>query len=205
MRHECALFCLVLSIAAVGCSSQSFGVGSVATSDGGDSSDAGLASIDPIALNNSWTYAVTVAGTYPSCTTGTSTSAVTQHGTTGGRDAYLVTSFCPGVGSFWFSAVGDLVSEYIDASWVTALATPVQEGSTWTNGTESFIWHSAGTVNINNQTFTDCYEVDDATTGGGAAYYAVTFCRGVGPVKWHLRDASGSNGYDAVLTQKTIN
>jgi len=204
MRHEPALFCLVLSIVAVGCSSQNFNVGSVAAPDAGDSSDAGPAPLDPIALNNSWTYSVTVAGTYPSCTDGTFASTVTQHAPTDGRDAFLVTSFCPGVGDFWFSSVGDEVSEDISHQWVVALDTPIEDGHTWSNGTEMFIWHSAGTVNVTAGTFADCWEVDDATPGGGAAYYAVTFCRGIGPVKWHVRDAS-QNGYDAVLTQKNIN
>ena len=49
-------------------------------------------------------------------------------------------------------------------------------------------------------TYSDCFEAD---VQDEPAYYAVTFCRGVGPVKWHYRDAS-QNGYDATLTAAVI-
>jgi len=196
---------LVLTGTGTACSSQSFQVGSLSDTDGGDAGLVGddggaLASIDPIALNDAWTYDVTVAGTYPACTNGSGVASVTQHSTIDGKDAFYVSSFCAALGSFWYSADGDRVYEYDGTNWLLALDAPVEDAHTWSNGSETFVWKKIGAIAVPAGNFADCWEVDDQAA---PTYYAVTFCRGVGPVKWHYRDAS-QNGYDAVLTNKNF-
>jgi hypothetical protein len=197
--RKSACFCLVLSMLGVGCSAQTFDVGGF-PADGGV--DAGALPIDPIAMGNSWTYNVTVVGTYPDCTAGSGTSAVTQHSTLDSKDAYLITSFCPKIDSVWYSADGDTVYAYNGQTWLLALEAPVQDGHTWSNSIETYVWKDVGSVQVDAGTFTNCFEAD---VQDAAQYYAVTFCRGVGPVKWHFRDTTGNNGYEAVLTAKNIN
>jgi hypothetical protein len=199
MDVKSACFLLLSSLAAIGCSSQSFDVGAVDA--GADTGSPSTAAIDPIAMGNSWTYAVTVAGTYPDCSNGGGTSAVTQHQTLDGKDAYLITSFCPGIQSVWYSADGDVVYAYNGQTWILALDAPVVDGHTWSNTLETFVWKDVGSITVNAGTFANCFEAD---VQDEAQYYAVTFCRGVGPVKWHFRDTTGQNGYDAILTAETI-
>jgi hypothetical protein len=205
MITKSACFCVLSSLfafAAIGCSAQTFDVGGVATDAGDVGADAGSLPIDPIATGNSWTYDVTVAGTYPDCNNGSGKSAVTQHSTLDGKDAYLITSFCPGTASVWYSTDGDIVYAYGGSSWLLALDSPVQDGHTWTNTIETFVWRDVGSTTVDAGTFANCFEAD---VQDAATYYAVTFCRGIGPVKWHYRDSGGVNGYDAKLTAKTIN
>ena len=199
-NRRSACFCLILSIFGVACSSQDFNVGGL-PADGGADAGSTLA-IDPIATGDSWTYDVKITGTYPDCSAGRGTSAVTQHETLDGKDAYLITSFCPGIQGVWYSANGDVVYAYNGNTWILALDSPVQAGHTWSNSTEMFVWKDVGSVTVGAGTFTNCFEAD---VQDAATYYAVTFCRGVGPVIWHYRDTTGSNGYDASLTAKTIN
>ncbi|MEO8798707.1 MAG: hypothetical protein ABI551_12545 [Polyangiaceae bacterium] len=211
MRPISSIFCLVFASVALGCSGQTFTVGGfddagMSPPDGGaGTSDDGGASgvIDPIAVGNTWTYDVTVAGTYPACTNGSGTSSVTQEKTLDGKDAFSVSSFCASLGSFWYSTDGDRVYQYDDASstWLLALESPVEDGRTWSNGTSTFVWKKIGSLAVKAGTYDDCWEVD---LQGGAQFYAVTFCRGIGPVKWHVRDSSSLNGYDAALTQKNF-
>ena len=66
----------------------------------------------------------------------------------------------------------------------------------------SRIENNGKTITVGAGTFDNCFEAD---VQDEATYYAVTFCRGIGPVKWHYRDTTGNNGYDAVLTAKNIN
>jgi hypothetical protein len=206
MITKSACFCVLSSLfafLAIGCSAQTFDVGGVET-DAGDAGavDAGALSIDPIASGDSWTYDVKVAGTYTDCSNGSSTGAVTDHETIDGKDAYLITSFCSGIQPVWYSADGDTVYAYNGSTWLLALEAPVQDGHTWSNSIETFVWRDVGSVTLGTNSFTNCFEAD---VQDAAQFYAVTFCRGVGPVKWHYRDTSGANGYDATLTAKTIN
>ncbi|HEX7666803.1 MAG TPA: hypothetical protein VF407_19880 [Polyangiaceae bacterium] len=217
------LFCLSLGFSAVACGGVSAttdapspdddGGAAIGTDDAGSDpgtdggkatpSDGGTSSalaIDPIAMGNAWTYDVTVAGSYSACTNGSSTSNVTQAATVGGKDGFLVSSFCASLGSFWYSVDGDRVYVYDGSKWTVALDAPVQDGHTWTGAGDTLVWKSAGSVTVPAGTFGDCFTAEDQAA---PSYYAVTFCRGVGPVKWHYRDAS-SNGYDAVLTAKSF-
>jgi hypothetical protein len=201
MITKSACFCVLSSLLAFGCSSQNFEVGGF-PADGGDAGGSTTLAIDPIAMGNSWTYEVSVTGTYPDCSSGSGTGAVTQHSTLDAKDAYLITSFCPGIASVWYSADGDTVYAYNGQTWLLALDSPVQDGHTWSNSIETFVWRDVGSIMVGAGTFANCFEAD---VQDEAQYYAVTFCRGVGPVKWHYRDTTGSNGYDASLTAKTIN
>jgi hypothetical protein len=82
---------------------------------------------------------------------------------------------------------------------VLALDTPVQEGTSWSNGAGSFTWHDAGSVTVPAGTFSRCWKATE-----NASYTAYTvFCRGVGAVEWYRRDAQG-NGFDARLVAKNF-
>lgn len=199
-------FSLLSSLALFACSSQTFDVGGFDGGTGGDGGDTGsdggtgAASIDPLAVGNSWTYQVTVTGTYPACSNGSGTATVSDHQSYNGKDAYLVSSFCPSLGSYWYSPDGDRIYEYVSNAWIVAIDSPVLDGHTWTGGTETFVWKKIGSVTVVAGTFSDCWEIDDQAA---PTYYNTTLCRGVGPVKWHYRDAS-QNGYDAELTSKSF-
>ncbi|MGH7330027.1 MAG: hypothetical protein ACREJX_16905, partial [Polyangiaceae bacterium] len=138
---------------------------------------------------------------YPSCTNGSGTGSVTQESTLGGKDAFYVSSFCSGVDSIWYSADGDRVYEYDGSNWLIAIDSPVEDGHTWTTSGVTYVWKKIGALTVKAGTFADCWEIDDQ---GESAYYAATLCRGVGPVKWHVRDQTGNNGYDAELTSKSF-
>ena len=197
------------SFLVAGCSSQTFDAGGFKV-DGGSGSEGGTdggtstQSIDPIAMGYAWTYNVTVAGTYAPCSNGASTGSVTDHQTIGGKDAFLVSSFCAGLGSYWYSIDpkdADRIYEYDGSNWLLAIDAPVADGHTWSNGTTTFVWKKIGSATVDAGTFSDCWEID---AQGAATYYNTTLCRGVGPVKWHYRDTSGQNGYDATLTSKSF-
>ena len=160
-----------------------------------------LSAIDPIAIGEAWTYDVTVAGSFPDCNDGTFVSKASQTESLDGKSALLISSFCPGIQSVWYSADGDVVYAYDGSNWLLALDAPVQDGHAWTNSIETFVWKDVGSVTVPAGTFSNCFEAD---VQDEATYYAVTFCRGAGPVKWHYRDTSGANGYDAVLHSKNF-
>ena len=108
-------------------------------------------------------------------------------------------SACANVGSAYYVVAGDLVQVDVGGAWLTALGTPVQEGQTWMEGSDSYTWHSVGTVTVPAGTFDDCWS---ATLNVPTSTYAL-FCRGVGPVRWYTKDAQG-NGYDAQLSAKNF-
>jgi hypothetical protein len=167
----------------------------------GSAIDASAGVIDPIAMGEAWTYDVTVAGEFSECNDGSFASNVSQTESLDGKNAFLISSFCPGIQSVWYAADGDTVYAYDGQAWLLALGAPVVDGHTWTNTLETFVWKNVGQVTVPAGTFLKCFEAD---VQDEAHYYAVTFCRGAGPVKWHYRDASGSNGYDAVLQSKNF-
>lgn len=177
-------------------------VGHDPTDGGGTTTfDAGVAApdaIDPVAVGNKWTYDVTVLGTFPICHAGTSVAEVLGAKTVGGKPAFQVQSFCPGAGTSSYYVTGDHVEIYYDGVWVLALDAPVTEGHTWSNGVDGFVWHDVGTVTVPAGTYTRCYEAKEVGSPN-----VTTFCRGVGPVKWHYEDANG-NGYEAILTAKSF-
>ncbi len=174
------------------------------TKQDGSAIDAGskpLGVIDPIAMGESWTYDVTVAGSFSECESGTFAASVSQTEALDGKTAFLISSFCPGIQSIWYAAAGDVVYAYDGEAWLLALDAPVQDGHTWSDGLETFVWKDVGSITVPAGTFSNCFEAD---VQDEATYYAVTFCRGAGPVKWHYRDTSGENGYDAVLHSKNF-
>jgi hypothetical protein len=169
-----------------------------AAADGGGQ-DAADERIDPLEVGRSWTYEITELGTYPLCPGGVHTGAALMAATVDGKQAIEVQSACANVGSAYYAVDGDLVQVAVDGAWLTALAAPVQEGQTWSEGSESFTWHSAGTVTVPAGTFSECWS---ATQNVAYSAYAI-FCRGVGPVRWYTKDAQG-DGYDAQLSAKNF-
>jgi hypothetical protein len=171
--------------------------GSTTKPDGGHAAPGDA--IDPIELGYAWTYDVTILGTYPLCKSGTSTGKVLGQKTVAGKNAFQVASFCPGAGSSNYAVTGDKVEIEYQGAWILALDTPVEAGHTWTNGVTSYVWEDAGTVTVPAGTFAKCWVAKESAVPTNAT----TFCRGVGPVRWHYADPKG-NGYDAVLTAKNF-
>ncbi len=161
-------------------------------------SDAGDTRIDPIAVGRSWTYDVTIFGTYPLCSAGSHQGVVLGTKMLDGKQSFQVQSLCPGVGTLDYAVSGDVVQFDYMATWVLALDAPVAEGHTWTNGVDTFTWHSVGSVTVPAGTYSDCWK---ATQNVGYEAYTV-FCRGVGPVHWFTKNSG--NGYEAMLTSKNF-
>jgi hypothetical protein len=169
------------------------------TSDAASSADTGpvtpgAKAIDPIELGRSWTYDVAIIGTYPLCKAGSHVGQVLGQKVVAGKPAFQVQSFCPGAGTSSYAVTGDHVEIYYANTWVLSLDAPVAEGHTWTDGVNSYAWEKLGQVTVPDGTYDDCWNVRPSV---GTSY--TTFCRGVGPVRWHFVDGSG-NGYDATLT-----
>lgn len=153
--------------------------------------------IDPIELGRSWTYDVSIIGTYPICKPGSNKGQVLGSKIVGGKPSFQVQSFCPGAGTSSYAVTGDKVEIYYANTWVLSLDAPVQEGHTWTDGVYTYGWEKVGTMTVPAGTFNDCWKAKPTV---GTSY--TTFCRGIGPVRWHYVDAGG-NGYDATLTAYT--
>ncbi len=160
--------------------------------------DGGDLRIDPIVVGRSWTYDVKIFGTYPLCTSGSHDGVVLGEKMIDGKTAFQVQSLCPGIGTLDYAVSGDVVQFDYMATWVLALDAPVAEGHTWTNGVDTFTWHSLGSVTVPAGTFPDCWK---ATENVSYAAYTV-FCRGVGPVHWFTKNSG--NGYEAILTSKNF-
>ncbi len=150
--------------------------------------------IDPIANGYSWTYDVQIFGTYPGCSAGTHTGKVLRSGMYQGRNAFEVQSFCPGFGASWYAVEGDVVDLYYKA-WLRVVDAPVKAGHSWSNGAATVTWRDEGKVTTAAGTFEDCFRAEVS-----ASSFTV-FCRGVGPVRWYVKDAAG-NGYEAKLVAK---
>jgi hypothetical protein len=155
---------------------------------------AGDTRIDPIDLGRSWTYDVTIIGTYPICKSGSHVGQVLGSKVVDGKPSFQVQSFCPGAGTSSYAVDGDKVEIYYANTWVLSLDAPVAEGHTWTDGVNSYAWEKVGQMTVPDGTFDDCWKVKPSA---GTSY--TTFCRGIGPVSWHFVGADG-NGYDAQLT-----
>ena len=169
--------------------------------DGGVDSSPDAASggpIDPLVVGSSWTYDFTELGTYPFCPGGSHVGSVASTQQYAGRQAYEVVSLCQGLGPYYYSESGDLVSWDPTGTWDVLLDPPVVEGHTWAAGSATYIWHDLGTVVVPAGSFHECFEAQDT---GGPSY--TVFCRGTGPIHWHYDDGSG-NGYDALLTSKNF-
>ena len=154
--------------------------------------------IDPITVGRTWTYDVTIIGNYPLCKAGSNTGRVLGQKSVSGKNAFQVQSFCPGAGTSSYAVDGDKVEIYYASSWILSIDAPVQEGHTWTDGLYTYGWENVGPITTPAGTYADCWKAKPTV---GTSY--TTFCRGVGPVRWHFVDASG-NGYDATLTGTTL-
>lgn len=155
--------------------------------------------IDPIAVGRKWTYDVEIYGVYPLCQEGIHSGQVLSEKEVGGRHAYQIQSLCPAAGVSSYAVEGDRVWIYYSSTWVLALDAPVEAGHTWTNGASTFEWESSGSVTMPAGTFDDCWTARENVAGESFTI----FCRGVGPIHWHLKDAAG-NGFDARLTEKNF-
>lgn len=160
--------------------------------------DAGDDRIDPLAVGRTWTYQVTEVGSYPSCPSGMHDGAVVGEGARNGKHAFEVRSLCANVGNLYYAVAGDVVEWDDLGTWLLVLDAPVQDGHAWSNGLTTYKWHAAGTVTVPAGAFDRCFDAKDES---GESF--TTFCRGVGPIRWHYRDAMG-NGYDATLTSKSF-
>jgi hypothetical protein len=172
-----------------------------ASPDGGDAGDAGPKDtrIDPIEVGRAWTYNVTVLGIYPLCSNGLYTATTLASAPLDGKTALDVQSLCKNAGVFKYAVEGDRVFVRVNNAWSLSLDAPVAAGHTWSDGLLDHRWDSKGTVVTPAGTFSDCWS---ATTVASYTSYT-TFCRGVGPVKWHYEDGFG-NGYEAILTAKNF-
>jgi hypothetical protein len=168
---------------------------------GGDAGDAGAKDtrIDPIEVGHAWTYNVTVLGIYPICSNGIYTATTLGSSPLDGKTALDVQSLCNNAGVFKYAVEGDRVFVRANAAWSLSLDAPVVAAHTWNDGLLDHRWDSKGSVVTPAGTFTDCWS---ATTVASYTSYT-TFCRGVGPVKWHYEDGFG-NGYEAILTAKNF-
>ncbi|CAN5896048.1 hypothetical protein BH11MYX4_BH11MYX4_16020 [soil metagenome] len=154
--------------------------------------------IDPLTVGRTWTYDVTIIGTYPLCKAGSNTGRVLGQKSVAGKNAFQVQSFCPGAGTSSYAVDGDKVEIYYANTWILSLDAPVQEGHTWTDGLYTYAWEKVGPVTVPAGTYADCWKAKPQL---GTSY--TTFCRGVGPVRWHYVDGTG-NGYDATLTATAL-
>jgi hypothetical protein len=175
-----------------------------ASPDGGAAGDAGDAGpkdtrIDPIEVGHAWTYNVAVLGFYPLCSNGLYTATTLASAPLDGKTALDVQSLCNNAGVFKYAVEGDRVFVRLNAAWSLSLDAPVVAGHTWNDGLLDHRWDSKGSVVTPAGTFSDCWS---ATTVASYTSYT-TFCRGVGPVKWHYEDGFG-NGYEAILTAKNF-
>ena len=172
------------------------------TKQNGSAIDAGpsAAVIDPLATGEAWTYDVSVTGDFPECASGTFVSSVSQTESLDGKNAFLIGSFCPSLGSYWYANDGDRTYEYLNGQWVVGLDSPVSAGHGWSVNSQSFTWYAANSITVPAGTFSDCWE---ARENSDSETYSIFLCRGVGPVHWAYRDALG-DGYDAVLHSKNF-
>lgn len=155
--------------------------------------------IDPIDVGHSWTWNVTVLGFYPSCDNGQTVSTVLSERMLDGKKAVDLQSLCTNAGVFTYSVDGDRVYSYWDNAWHVALDAPVADGHSWTDDYADFEWKAEGTLKTAIGTFDECYSAKKKVS---YPYYT-TFCRGVGPVRWHFEDGFG-NGYDATIIGKNF-
>jgi hypothetical protein len=164
--------------------------------DPGPTTDAGGDDrIDPIDVGRTWTYRVSIFGSYPGCTAGTHTGEVLRSGERRGRAAFEIRSFCPGFGSAWYATEGDVVDLDYNG-WIRVVDAPVRDGHSWRSGATTITWRDAGRVTVPAGTFDRCFRAEASV---GYPSYTV-FCRGIGPVKWYVKDLAG-NGYEADLTE----
>jgi len=139
----------------------------------------------PLAVGNSWTTNAPSAqaacdATYPS-------QDVYATEEFNGQSAFLTSDVCfehnPDTDSR-LAVIGGEIAQWLDSSWQVTLPLPVEEGHTWTiqiEGTATeFRWAYAGDVTVQAGTFTGCWRRERTAEAGSF----VTYCPGVGPVRW---------------------
>jgi hypothetical protein len=142
--------------------------------------------LSPLEVGRTWTYDIT--STYASCPAGRHDMRVVSAGTTDGRAAFEVASFCGPTGHT--SVTGNIVEDYYDwgpVGWTRQLDEPVEAGHTWmtTNGSATFgmTYSNEGSAGG----FSDCWRVTQQVSY--TSYWI--YCRGVGLVTFDLVDLGG--------------
>jgi hypothetical protein len=192
---------LVVICALVACSKKdgggatTSGAGGMSGGPGGQGGAAGGAGdggadnrLLPLASGRSWTFAVSAVGgaggAGSTCAAGVQTARVLSVSTESGQPAYAYHPICSD-SDFVLVGAGDKLLAHpttaLDPSF-TYLDTPVAEGHTWQDAAgRTLTWHDVGAVTVAAGTYADCWDrqLTSPTENG-----AVTFCRGVGQVRY---------------------
>src|SRR3954471_19083264 len=151
-----------MMIAACGGGGMTSGDDDGSSPDGGNGSGSGTHGgsdkLFPLAMGNSWTYAVAAVGGGSICAAGSHEQHVVSANPAGGRDAFQITNFCSGVaGTYDYAAgTGDEVSFYYQTQWLTLVSTPLAEGHQWPYFNTSYHWHRETSVTVPAGTYDDC-------------------------------------------------
>jgi len=134
----------------------------------------------------------------PQCAPGEQTARVLAAATESVPPTYIYRPICSDA-DFTLVGKGDqLQARPVNAAdrMFMYLDTPVEEGHRWQDSVgRSLSWHKAGSVTVPAGTYHDCWErrLASATENG-----AVTFCRGVGQVRYSM------SSYSAELRSKSF-
>lgn len=183
---------LVLVAACSSSSSPATGPDGSVSPDSAGSGSHGAQALYPLAMGETWTYAVTAVGSGAVCSPGTYTQTIVSANPVGGRAAFQMTSFCSAISGTYDYApgTGDEVDFNYNASWGVLIDGNLTEGHSWPYFNTSYHWERATVAGHD-----DCWKaVQDVSY---TAY--LTYCRGVGLVESYSQDLGG-NGWDAVLT-----
>jgi hypothetical protein len=152
----------------------------------------------PLAVGNTWTYAVTIVGAGSTCSPGTSSQTVQSANPAGGRAAYQVTDFCSALANETYdysTPSGDEVDFYYGSDWLELIDPNLVDGETWTYANTSYTWKRETAVTVPAGSYDDCW-----TANQNVSYTAYsTYCRGAGLVHNYSADLTGA-GWDAQLS-----
>jgi hypothetical protein len=158
------------------------GSGKGAAGNNGASGGVTPLELEPLALGNLWTYALTVQQPTADCPSGSGTREVTASVEWEGRTAFELQRFCDtDAEPTYMNVTNGEIYQYLDG-WYRNVAAPVQEGATWAFAPGYTLkWSSVGAVTVPAGTFTNCWRRTILEYEGG-----ITFCPGVGQVKIEL-------------------
>jgi hypothetical protein len=155
------------------------GAGGGGAGTGGDSGDDRLL---PLEVARVWTFQLTAIDPASPANCPRPEADVTGTATNGTQPGWAYRPTCSDQ-AFDFFMNGDDIWRYPtgvrdDAQRFQYASAPVQEGATWTTGTDRFVWRDAGSVQSPAGTFDHCWR----RAPQSANAVSVTFCRGVGVV-----------------------
>jgi hypothetical protein len=181
------------------------GAGGADVGAGGGGGNAGSADAGaddrllPLASGRRWTFKVSGVGDASAqCPPGMTTATVLSESTESGQPAFAYHPICSDA-DFVLVGAGDKLQAHpltaLDPSFVY-LDTPVEEGHSWQDAAgRTLTWHRTGTVTVPAGTYTDCW---DRQLASPAENGAVTFCRGIGQVRYAF------STYTAELVDKSF-